>query len=627
MRRGTARTLACAVATAAGLSLLGAGTAEAQRPEKLGDGVKTGQLGVQMFNYGTFISNGGNTGAALPITGLREECLVGPTTPGSPRVSDACRAERLEALFKFLQSEGVTNIELFGHANFPANDNLAGLQAYRALMDKYGLHAGGWHGSMNEANWDARVNAAKILGADYIGSGGVADPGIATYGATLASAQALNRLGKRAVEAGVGPTYIHNHTDEFDRKYVENGVTKTAYEVIMDNTDPRYVVAELDVFWSSDAHDDVTGTASAAIINKYPTRVQLLHVKDGINITARGTGISSRGGSPQTTGTGELDFRPIFAAANNRVRYYHQEHDGGTITDADTSLSNLKGAGPTSVGTLLALPASFPPTAGGTQVTQDVLVQNTGEQPLTITNITIGQDALDSPSSSDFSIVSQTCTGGALPAGRLATETTSAIARGTCTVKVGFKPLRAGATSVARLQFTSNSDDATERVLLVGSSLPGSISQEVPVGGSVGGSVDGQLALTIPAGPWSFGTFVPGLARDYDMNLAAQVTSTAGNALLTVTDPSSTATGHLVNGTYALASPLQVRVPSAATPAPPYVPLPGTAGTPLALKSYTGPVTNDAVQIALRQSIAASEALRAGAYGKNLTFTLSSSTP
>ena len=220
---------------------------------------------------------------------------------------------------------------------------------------------------MNEAQWDTRVAAAKILGADYIGSGGVADPGIATYAATLASAQALNRMGKKAVEAGVGPTYIHNHTDEFDRKYVENGVTKTAYEVIMDNTDPRYVAAELDVFWSSDAHDDVTGTASAAIINKYPTRVQLLHIKDGINITARGTGISSRGGSPRATGTGELDFRPILAAANNRVRYYHQEHDGGTITDADTSLSNLKGAGPASVGTLLALPVAFPATAVGAQ--------------------------------------------------------------------------------------------------------------------------------------------------------------------------------------------------------------------------------------------------------------------
>ena len=601
MRRGSARTLACALVASAGLSLFAAGAAQAQRPEKLGNGIKTGQLGVQMFNYGGYISNGGNTGAANPITSVSAACATSTTTE--------CRLERLEALFAFLRSEGVTNIELFGHAGFPASTDIAGLQAYRALMDEYGLHAGGWHGSTNEAQWDARVNAAKILGADYIGSGGVADPGIATYAATLASAQALNRMGKKAVEAGVGPTYIHNHTDEFDRKYVENGVTKTAYEVIMDNTDPRYVAAELDVFWSSDAHDDVTGTASAAIINKYPTRVQLLHIKDGINITARGTGISSRGGSPRATGTGELDFRPILTAANNRVRYYHQEHDGGTITDADTSLSNLKGAGPTSVGTLLALPVAFPAAALGTTTTVPVVVQNTGEQPLTITNITIGQEAVDAPSSSDFSIASQNCTAAPIPAGRVATAELPAIPRGTCTVQVAFKPLRSGATSLARLQFTSNSDDATERVTLVGKSLPGPVSQDVPVGGEVAGHVAAHLA------------------RDYDLNLAAQVTSTAGNALLTVTDPSATATGYLVNGTFALASPLQVRSPTAANPNPAYATLPSTAGAPLTLQSYSGPVSNEAVQIALRQSIGANEGLRAGTYGKNLTFTLSSSTP
>ena len=337
MRRGTARTLACAVAAAAGLSLLGAGTAEAQRPEKLGDGVKTGQLGVQMFNYGTFISNGGNTGAALPITGLREECLVGPTTPGSPRVSDACRAERLEALFKFLQSEGVTNIELFGHANFPANDNIAGLQAYRALMDKYGLHAGGWHGSMNEANWDARVNAAKILGADYIGSGGVADPGISTYGATLASAQALNRLGKRAVEAGVGPptstttrtssTASTSRTASLRRRTRSSWTTPTRATSRRSWTcsGPR-TPRRRDRHGVGGDHQQVADPRAAAARQG---RHQHHRPRHGHQQPWR---------IPQTTGTGELDFRPIFAAANNRVRYYHQEHDGGTITDADTSL-------------------------------------------------------------------------------------------------------------------------------------------------------------------------------------------------------------------------------------------------------------------------------------------------
>ena len=219
---------------------------------------------------------------------------------------------------------------------------------------------------MNEANWDARVNAAKILGADYIGSGGVADPGINTYAAVLASANALNRLGKKSVEAGVGPVYIHNHEQEFDRQYVDDGVLKTAFDILMENTDPRYVAAEVDVFWSSDAFDDVTGTQTAALINKWSNDrgVQMLHIKDGIDIALRSP-TSSRAGQPRAVGTGELDFRPILAAAGNRVRYYHQEQDGGTLTDAETSLTNLKGVGTASVPTMLALPASFPTVPAG----------------------------------------------------------------------------------------------------------------------------------------------------------------------------------------------------------------------------------------------------------------------
>ena len=44
-------------------------------------------------------------------------------------------------------------------------------------------------------------------------------------------------------------------------------------------------------------------------------------------------------------------------------------------------------------------------------------------------------------------------------------------------------------------------------------------------------------------------------------------------------------------------------------------------------RSYPGPVSNDAVTIALRQSIGANEPLRTGRYSKALTFTLSTSTP
>ena len=42
------------------------------------------------------------------------------------------------------------------------------------------------------------------------------------------------------------------------------------------------------------------------------------------------------------------------------------------------------------------------------------------------------------------------------------------------------------------------------------------------------------------------------------------MTSTAGDALLSVADPSSVGTGHLVNGTFVLPQPLQARARNAA---------------------------------------------------------------
>jgi hypothetical protein len=408
---------------------------------------------------------------------------------------------------------------------------------------------------------------------------------------------------------------------------MENGVLKTAFEVIMDNTDPRYVTAELDVFWSSDAHDDQTGNASAAIINKYPNRVQMLHIKDGVNVLNRGNNYSdgtsnSRGGSPRVTGTGEVDFRPIFAAAADRVRYYHQEHDGGTVTDADASFTNLKGRNSASVPTLLGLPVKFPSVPAGTPAAENqlpVLIQNTGDKPLNITNLQITADAADVGNAADFALVSNNCVGQTLQAGKPATNDLPAIPRGTCTVNVGYKPTKAGVASVARLQFTSDADAATERVLLTGTS-----TNQANVG--VGGTVPGVLSLAVP-GSVSFGAFMPGLAKPYDVSLAATVTSTADNAALTVTDSSSNATGHLVNGADALDTVLAARSPSAAEPNPAWANLSETAGTATTLRSWSGPVTNEPAQLALRQQIGANEALRAGTYSKTLTFTLSTTTP
>jgi hypothetical protein len=142
-------------------------------------------------------------------------------------------------------------------------------------------------------------------------------------------------------------------------------------------------------------------------------------------------------------------------------------------------------------------------------------------------------------------------------------------------------------------------------------------------GTTVGGTVPATLSLTLN-NTATFGSFTPGVAKDYSATTAATVTSTAGDALLSVADTSSTAPGHLVNGTFSLPQPLQVRATKSDTMGTAFNPL---GASPLNLLTWNGPVSNDAVTVEYKQSIGANDALRTGSYSKTLTFTLSTTTP
>ena len=108
--------------------------------------------------------------------------------------------------------------------------------------------------------------------------------------------------------------------------------------------------------------------------------------------------------------------------------------------------------------------------------------------------------------------------------------------------------------------------------------------------------------------------------------MTANVISTAGDATLSVSDPSSTNTGHLVNGAFFLPQKLKARASSAGGTGSAFADV-GSSSSPLNILSYAGPKSNDAVTIGFQQSIAANDALRTGAYSKTLTFTLSTTTP
>jgi hypothetical protein len=148
----------------------------------------------------------------------------------------------------------------------------------------------------------------------------------------------------------------------------------------------------------------------------------------------------------------------------------------------------------------------------------------------------------------------------------------------------------------------------------------GNTSCPVEAPGEVGGEVPATLSLvTGPAA--TFGAFTPGVAQDYTTSLSATVISTAANATLTIADPSSSSTGHLVNGSFSLPSPLTVKAGAG-----PFAPVGGSAA-PTPLAGWSGPVSNASVPIDFRQSIGANDALRTGSYAKTLTLTLTTTEP
>ena len=90
----------------------------------------------------------------------------------------------------------------------------------------------------------------------------------------------FNRVGKIAKEYGLTLGY-HNHSHEFQKLKDSD---KLMWEYFVENTDPRYVCFELDVYWCTKGGQD-----PVAYLKKYPKRIKLLHIKDDFVIGASGT--------------------------------------------------------------------------------------------------------------------------------------------------------------------------------------------------------------------------------------------------------------------------------------------------------------------------------------------------
>ena len=301
-----------------------------------------------MFNYGTYLNNGGNTGAANPITGAggADACL----TSTDPKDS---RLERLKGLFAFLAQQGcrrassssVTAAFRRPPTITPRPAGLPGaarlLRPARRGLARHGQRTVNQHGA-----------APRQRGQD---------PGLST---TSAREAASPRRGQSAATPTRSPRHRTSMRSARSRSRAASAPsTSTTTPVSSTPSTSTTACSRPRGRSSSSAPTRVTSASSSTVwsfgrpqrasrapparslINNNPTRITQLHVKDGTGIVGQGTGARPIAAPARRSrpGTGELDFRPIFATARGKVQYYHHEHDGGAITDANTSFTNLKG--------------------------------------------------------------------------------------------------------------------------------------------------------------------------------------------------------------------------------------------------------------------------------------------
>lgn len=179
------------------------------------------------------------------------------------------------------------------------------LDGYKKLLEKHNLQVVSIGGSYEEMsdNPQAIIDKAKAFGAKYIVTFWIPHTsGLFSEKETKAAVDMFNEAGKLAKEAGLTYCY-HPHGYEF--KPYEAG---TLFDYMAKNA--THFDFQMDVFWVQ-----MGGFDPLALLNKYPDKFPLLHLKDrkpGTEGTSDGTGDVE---SNVILGTGDINIAGIIRKA------------------------------------------------------------------------------------------------------------------------------------------------------------------------------------------------------------------------------------------------------------------------------------------------------------------------
>lgn len=276
--------------------------------------------GVQLFTIPQLASKDlKGTLKTLSEIGYREIEFFGPYSFSAP--------ESIEFWKPIAAQLGIDGNAFYGHS----------IADVKSMLKDYGLRTPSVHLDFNtmRSNLPAAMEALKSLGTRY-----VAVPALnnqeerSTLDGFKKLAAEFNSIGKKMADYGLTFVY-HNHGYEHWQKEGQ-----TPMQILLNETDPKHVAFELDIFWMTAA-----GADPKDFLAKYPGRFKLLHIKDAQEPIR----FSGDGGTPDQwmalfpkmadPGTGVLDIVGIVdQAQKSGVEHFYLERD--LTPDPMTTLKN-----------------------------------------------------------------------------------------------------------------------------------------------------------------------------------------------------------------------------------------------------------------------------------------------
>ena len=252
--------------------------------------------------------------AALGTLALRNSLSAKNTFPlGVQLYTVREQAEKdLGAVLAHISMIGYTEVETYWNVySHPAKE-------LRSMILANGLTVPSGH--FDYDGLESKLDYAKELGVEYVICPMLPKNMWSSADSFKKAADQFNKWGEQVRNMGMQFGF-HNHNYEF-RKFGDT----TGFDILTTEADPKLVCLEMDCYWITQAGQD-----PVAMLNKYGSRIQLLHLKDRLPGYPTSQFLGPEAEHMTEVGSGTINWKAIIATAEKTgVKHYFVERDNGS---------------------------------------------------------------------------------------------------------------------------------------------------------------------------------------------------------------------------------------------------------------------------------------------------------